>query len=324
MTNKIQTKHLNDVIKSHGQDMTNKVIAITGTTSGTGFICARELAKKGATVILLNRKSQRSQSTFQQLKEAFPEANFDAIDCDLQSLSSVKDAVTTIKNKYNVIDVLVNNAGVMALKDQATEDGYDIQMQTNVLSHFLITKELFPLIKNSSEGRIINHSSMARLGGPLKMEYFEKNGGNLGGNEGEEGSGFGGARWERYHQTKLSNAVFTYGLQAKLNEAGIRNIIPLLAHPGLSRTNLQVTTSEDGGMDADSEFMNQAQSAEDGATGIIRAAMDPEAKPGNFYGPVAGWTGYPDLIEPEDILTDKSNIITYWDGCEKAIGKFEF
>jgi NAD(P)-dependent dehydrogenase (short-subunit alcohol dehydrogenase family) len=325
MTNKIQTQHLLDVIKNHGRDMTNKVVAITGTTSGTGFVCARELAKKGATVILLNRKSQRSQSALQQLKEALPQAKFDAIDCDLQRLESVQEAINTIKNKYEVLDVLINNAGVMALKDQATADGYDIQMQTNVISHFLITKELFSLLKKSKESRIVNHSSMARLGGPLEMKYFEKNGGNLGGDEAEdEAPGFRGPRWERYHQTKLANAVFTYGLQTKLKEASITNVIPLLAHPGLARTNLQVITAEDGGMDANSEFMNQAQSAEDGATGIIRAALDPEAKPGNFYGPKAGWTGYPELIIPEDLLTDKSNINVFWDGCEKAIGKFEF
>ena len=325
MTNEIQTKHLDDVIKNHGQDMTNKVVAITGTTSGTGFVCARELAKKGATVILLNRKSERSQSALQQLKESVPEAKLDGIDCDLQNLASVIEAITAIKSKYDVIDVLVNNAGVMALKDQATVDGYDIQMQTNVISHFLITKELFPLLKKSQKSRIVNHSSMARLGGPLKMEYFEKNGGNLGGDEAEEESpGFRGPRWERYHQTKLANAVFTYALKKKLKEANISNVIPLLAHPGLARTNLQVTTAEDGGMDADSEFMNQAQSAEDGATGIIRAAMDPEAKPGDFYGPIAGWTGYPDLIPPEDLLLDESNITIFWEGCEKAVGKFDF
>ena len=301
MTNQIQTQHLEDVIKNHGQDMTNKVVAITGTTSGTGFICARELAKKGATVILLNRKSERFQTALQQLKESVPEANFDAIDCDLQNLENVRESLDSIKLKYEVIDVLVNNAGVMALKDQATLDGYDIQMQTNVISHFLITKELFPLLKKSKEARIVNHSSMARLGGPLKMEYFEKNGGNLGGDVAEEEtSGLQGPRWERYHQTKLANAVFTYGLEKKLKKANMSNIIPLLAHPGLARTNLQVTTSEDGGMDAKSEFMNQAQSAEDGATGIIRAAMDPEAKAGNFYGPTAGWSGYPDLLTPED------------------------
>ena len=97
----------------------------------------------------------------------------------------------------------------------------------------------------------------------------------------------------------------------------------MLAHPGLSKTKLQVTTAEDGGMDAKSEFMNQAQSAEDGATGIIRAAMDREAKPGDFYGPQQ-WTGYPDLITPEELLYDESNINTFWNGCEKAVGKFEF
>jgi NAD(P)-dependent dehydrogenase (short-subunit alcohol dehydrogenase family) len=324
MTNQSQTKHLNDVIQNHGQDMTNKVVVITGTTSGTGFVCARELAKKGATIILLNRKSERSQSALQQLKESIADANFDAIDCDLQNLASVRVAIESIKSKYDAIDVLVNNAGVMALKDQATVDGYDIQMQTNVISHFLITKALFPLLKRSKAARIVNHSSMARLGGPLKMEYYEKNGGNLGGDEADGDNGFRGPRWERYHQTKLANAVFSYGLKNKLQEANISNVIPLLAHPGLARTNLQVTTAEDGGMDAKSEFMNQAQSAEDGAAGIIRASMDPEAKAGDFFGPTAGWSGYPDLLTPEDLLLDEANIDVNWNGCEKAVGKFEF
>ena len=101
MINQIQTQHLDEVIKNHGQDMTNKVVAITGTTSGTGFVCARELAKKGATIILLNRKSERSQSALQQLKESLPEANYDAIDCDLQNLSSVREAIDSIKAKYD-------------------------------------------------------------------------------------------------------------------------------------------------------------------------------------------------------------------------------
>jgi NAD(P)-dependent dehydrogenase (short-subunit alcohol dehydrogenase family) len=320
-----KTQHLPDVLKNHGQDMTNKVVVITGTTSGTGFVCARELGKKGAKVVLLNRKSTRSDSALQQLREAAPEAMFDAVDCDLQDLSGVRSAIASIRSKYDVVDVLVNNAGVMALKDQATMDGYDVQMQTNVLSHFLITKELFTLLKMSKEARIVNHSSMARLGGPLMLEYFEKNGGNLGGDEPDEESlGFRGPRWERYHQTKLANAVFTYALKQKLENASISNVIPLLAHPGLSRTNLQVTTAKDGGMDADSDFMNQAQSAEDGATGIIRAAMDPKARAGDFYGPTAGWSGYPDPIEPEDLLTDESNIKLFWDGCEKAVGRFGF
>ena len=325
MSNTIQTKHLADVLKNHGQDMTNKVVVITGTTSGTGFVCARELAKLGASLVLLNRKSERSENSLQQLKEAVPGAKFVAVDCDLQNLASVKEAIKSIKSNYKVIDVLVNNAGVMALKDQATVDGYDIQMQTNVISHFLITKELFPLLKKSKAARIVNHSSQARLGGPLMMDYFEKNGGNLGGDEAKDAApGFRGPRWERYHQTKLANAVFTYGLKEKLEKATVKNVIPLLAHPGLALTNLQITTSEDGGMDMKSDFMKMAQSAEDGSTGIIRASIDPEAKAGDFYGPSAGWSGYPDLLTPEEHLLDESNAKTFLNGCEKAVGAFEF
>ncbi|MFK8037050.1 MAG: SDR family NAD(P)-dependent oxidoreductase [Crocinitomicaceae bacterium] len=304
--------------------MTNKVVAITGTTSGTGFVCARELAKKGAAVILLNRKSERSTNSLKQLQEAVSNGSFEAVDCDLQDFESVQTAVNTIKSKYETLDVLVNNAGVMALNDIATKDGYDVQMQTNVLSHFLITKELFPLLRNSKEARIVNHSSGARLGGPLMPQYFEQKGGNLGGDGTEEDNvSFQGPRWERYHQTKLANATFTYGLKEKLEAANITNVIPLLAHPGLAATNLQVTSAENGAMDINSDFMKQAQSPEDGATGIIRATMDEQAKPGHFFGPTEGWSGYPDLLEPEDLLLDKTNVRLNWEGCEKAVGEFE-
>ncbi|MFK7922163.1 MAG: SDR family NAD(P)-dependent oxidoreductase [Bacteroidia bacterium] len=319
----VPTLHLDTVIKNHSQDMTGKVVAITGTTSGTGFICAREVAKKGGTLILLNRKSERSAKALIQLQKDVPEGTFDAIDCDLQSFESVAEAITTIQSKYEVIDVLINNAGVMAIVDKATTDGYDVQMQTNVLSHFLITKALFPLLAKSKQARIVNHSSMARLGGPLEPQYFEARGGNLGGNGTEEESmSFQGPRWARYHQTKLANAAFTYGLKKKLDEANIDNVIALLAHPGLALTNLQVTTVADGGMTTGGDFMSRAQSAEDGATGIIRAAMDPEAQSGNFYGPSAGWKGFPDLLTPEELLYDDANVQVNWLGCEQAVGEF--
>jgi|TARA_R110000737_G_scaffold50895_2_gene71979 NAD(P)-dependent dehydrogenase (short-subunit alcohol dehydrogenase family) len=321
---KIETKHLPDVISKNGRDMANKVVAITGTTSGTGFICARELGKKGATVILLNRESERSQKSLKQLQELVPNGKFEAIECDLQDFTSVKNAMNSIKKSHQVVDVLVNNAGVMALKDAATKDGYDVQMQTNVISHFLITKELFPLLKKSEEARIVNHSSMARLGGPLIEDYFGQNGGNLGGDNAAEGdSNIRGPRWERYHQTKLANAAFTFALKSKLEEAKISNVIPLLAHPGLAATNLQITTAEDGGMDKNADIMKHAQSQEDGAAGIIRCSMDETAKPGNFYGPEAGWSGYPELLTPEELLYDKSNLKVMWEGCEKAVGSFE-
>ena len=324
MENKIETIHLNDVIENHSRDMTGLHVAITGTTSGTGYICARELAKKGATVILLNRESDRSAKAHKQLLEEVPNGKFDPIACDLQSFESVRKATEKITSSYAVLDVLVNNAGVMALPDVATADGYDVQMQTNCISHFLLTRELFPLLKNSKQGRIVNHSSMARLGNPLEEKYFQKTSGNLGGNgTEEENKSFQGPRWERYHQTKLANCAFTYGLKKKLEEANIQHIVPLLAHPGLALTNLQITTANEGGMEANSPLMLQAQTAEDGATGIIRAAMDPDVKPGDFFGPKEGWKGYPDLLTPEDYLYSDSTIQINWEGCEKAVGAFE-
>ena len=272
----IETQHLNDVITNHGRDMSGKVAAVTGTTSGTGYVCARELARKGAHVILLNRESERSANALKNLQNEVPEGKFEAVSCDLQNFDSVRNAASSIKSNHQVLDVLVNNAGVMALKDQATNDGYDVQMQTNVLSHFLLTKELFPLMKKSDQARVVNHSSQARLGGPLKEEYFGQNGGNLGGDGNEEESvNFRGPRWERYHQTKLANCAFTYGLKERLEQANISNVLPLLAHPGLSLTNLQLTTAADGGMEKNSALMDNAQSAEDGATGIIQCIHGP-------------------------------------------------
>jgi NAD(P)-dependent dehydrogenase (short-subunit alcohol dehydrogenase family) len=325
MSSQIPTKYLDQVLENHTQDMTGKVVVITGTTSGTGYVCAKEVAKKGATVVLLNRKSERAEKALHQLKAEVPEGEFDQISCDLQSFESVNNAVESIKSNYEVVDVLVNNAGVMALRDQATPDGYDVQMQTNAISHFLLTKELFPLLQKSNDGRIVNHSSMARLGPPLASEYFEKKGGQLGGDGTEEENfSFRGPRWGRYHQTKLANAAFTYGLKNKLEAANISNVIALLAHPGLAKTELATTSAAVGGMDADAEFMNMAQSAEDGATGIIRAAMDPDAKSGDFFGPSGdGWNGFPELLTPEDLLFEESNVKINWEGCEKAVGRFE-
>ena len=145
-----QTKYLNTVLEHHTQDMSGKVVAVTGTTSGTGYVCARELAKLGATVLLLNRPSKRSERALADLKQEVPAGNFEAIACDLQDFESVRSAATTIRSKFDVLDVLCNNAGVMALPDQATKDGYDVQMQTNAIAPFLLTKELFPLLRKPS------------------------------------------------------------------------------------------------------------------------------------------------------------------------------
>ena len=278
-----------------------KTIAITGTTSGTGFIAAKTVAGKGARTLLLNRKTDRSKKSYDLLKELCPKANFVDIECDLQSFKSVKKAAETIIDSCkDGLDALCNNAGVMALKDQATIDGFDIQMQTNHLSHFLLTKNLLPLLKRAEEkrgeARIVNHTSIARYGAKnLESKYFEKRGGSLGGNGSNIlnkillGMILTNPRWYRYAQTKLANAAFTACLYEKL-QAKNSNIKALIAHPGLAMTDLQSTTVEDGGMGGfmTGKMMGGGQTMEDGAIGIIKCIADPDAMSGDFYGPGSG------------------------------------
>lgn len=316
------TLHLDTVLTQHAQDLTGRVAAITGTTSGTGYVCARELARLGARVILLNRASARATDSLAQLQAEVPEGQFDAVVCDLQDFASVRAAAQTILGRYDRLDILCNNAGVMALADTATTDGYDVQMQTNCISHFLLTQQLFVLLSKSPDGRIVNHSSGARRGPDLDAQYFGQNGGNLGGDgTPEENGSFGGPRWRRYQQTKLANCAFTYGLKQRFDAKGLTNLKALVAHPGLAKTQLQVTTGQAGGMN-DHSIMDRAQSMEDGATGIIRACADPAAQSGDFYGP-SGWTGFPEKLPPEPALFDAENVRINWEGCEAAVGAFE-
>jgi NAD(P)-dependent dehydrogenase (short-subunit alcohol dehydrogenase family) len=318
-----ETRYLAEVIERHTQDMSGKVAAVTGTTSGTGYVCARELARLGATVLLLNRSSERSERALSELRREVPNGKFESIPCDLQDFASVRRAVAAIQGKFEVLDVLCHNAGVMALPDQATQDGYDVQMQTNSISPFLLTKELFPLLVRSNDARIVNHTSMARKGTNHGPEYFGKNGGHLGGDgKPQESANFEGPRWERYHQSKLANCTFTYGLKQRLESAGLSNVKVLIAHPGVARTGLQDTSARSGGMDTNHGVMQHAQTAEDGALGIIRACADPEARSGDFYGP-EGLSGFPANLPPEDLLSDPKNIAICWQGCEAAVGQFE-
>jgi len=313
-------------------DLEGKVVAITGCTSGTGFILARTCAKKGASnILMLNRSSERAQQAEEKVKgfvEDGSKTKVETVACDLQDFASVNEAINTIKSKYEAIDVLCNNAGVMAIADVATKDGYDIQMQTNHLSHFLLTKELFPLLKRArelrGEARIVNHSSLSRSGGPLKSEYFGKNGGDLGGNG--NSMFFGGGKWERYHQTKLANSVFTVALKEKLDVATeLKGIKSVVAAPGLSATNLQVNTNQTGGMNGSMWMMKLAQSAEDGSMPLLSACFDPSTENGDFWEPAnRGGSSGPASKVPHDKHTkDPEMAKLLWEKSEEALGKFE-
>jgi NAD(P)-dependent dehydrogenase (short-subunit alcohol dehydrogenase family) len=319
----IETRFLDALISEHTQDMSGKLVAITGTTTGIGYVCAREIAKLGAEVLLLNRDSERAEKALLSLRTDVPKAVFVPFSCDLQRFDSVRTAIKDIQSSYEVLDVLCNNAGVMALEDLATPDGYDVQMQTNCLSHFLLTKDLFPMLLKSQDGRVVNQTSMARVGDPLDASYFSKRGGDLGGNGTvEEASLYAGPKWQRYHQTKLANCAFSFGLKQRLDAAGIGNVNALLAHPGLAMTNLVSTASTNGEIGSAGALWKHAQSAEDGALGALRACIDPKAKSGDFFGPKQ-LTGFAEHLEPEELLLDAENLRINWEGCEAAVGAFD-
>ena len=304
-----------------------KVFVITGTTSGTGFVAARVTAELGGEVVLVNRPSSRSDDSLRKLKEAAPNGKFVKVDCDLQSFESVRKASKEIKEKYSKIYCLANNAGIMAAPDKATGDGYDIQMQTNHLSHFLLTKQLFPEIQAASDeyqdARIVNHSSGGRNrtpNGTLEEKYFGKNGGNLGGDEVKI---LAGPCFERYFQTKLANSVFTYGLAAKL-KAKSSNIRAVAAHPGISTSNL--ADHLNFGFFA-SIFMPLLatfswQSSEDGTMGLLYGMIHPDARSGALYGPKNNkHKGRAVINPPQPYENDPKQIAMLWRLSEEAIGE---
>eukprot|EP00413_Alexandrium_margalefii_P016889 CAMPEP_0204526544 /NCGR_PEP_ID=MMETSP0661-20131031/8499_1 /ASSEMBLY_ACC=CAM_ASM_000606 /TAXON_ID=109239 /ORGANISM="Alexandrium margalefi, Strain AMGDE01CS-322" /LENGTH=343 /DNA_ID=CAMNT_0051532399 /DNA_START=80 /DNA_END=1111 /DNA_ORIENTATION=+ len=328
----IKSKYYPSYVQNDLPRMDGKTVAITGSTSGTGFICANALAGAGARVIMLNRPSARAEAAVKAVQEAVPGSDVRHVACDLMSFDSVRKAAQQLKSELSELDVLCNNAGIMATKDEATVDGCDTQMQTNHLSHYLLTAELWPLLEKAANGpkgeaRVVNHSSGARNRGgdgkkPLDEKYLQKNGGNLGGDD-LGWTPFSGARWTRYQQTKLANVVFTYALRDRAVAAKSK-VKSLCAHPGLSATNLQVTTSQDGGMgEGFTNFLMSymSQSGEDGTVPLLRCCADPSAKSGDFFGP-AGLTGPTVLMpsEPEEAFCDEASRKMLWEVSAQITG----
>ena len=317
-------------------DVTGKVFVITGTTSGTGYVAARTAAEFGGTVLLLNRKSKRVDDMIRNLTQDVPGGIFEIVECDLQNFESVRKAIQTIQSKYDKIYALVNNAGIMATPDEATVDGYDKQMQTNHLSHFLLTAELFPLLqaeaKANGDARIVNHSSLGRdhtPNGGLEEKYFGRNGGTgkLGDNRLKM---MAGGPFERYFQTKLANSVFTYALHDKIRnssngrQTGTRNIRAVCAHPGGSDTNLADHLQFGFVMNSLMRlvtFMGMMQSPEDGAMGIIKGMMHPDAQSGVLYGPKnSGTKGKAVINKPKNYENNPASMSMLWRTSEAATG----
>eukprot|EP00747_Dinoflagellata_sp_TGD_P047178 gnl/TRDRNA2_/TRDRNA2_144858_c0_seq2.p1 gnl/TRDRNA2_/TRDRNA2_144858_c0~~gnl/TRDRNA2_/TRDRNA2_144858_c0_seq2.p1 ORF type:complete len:487 (-),score=69.15 gnl/TRDRNA2_/TRDRNA2_144858_c0_seq2:47-1507(-) len=285
-------RYYNDLVESlpslHG-----KCVAITGTTSGLGYWAAMATARKGAScLIMLNRESSRSKAAELEVKQAASGTEVMTVPCDLQSFASVREAAESVKRiaeRFGGLDVLSLNAGIMTQPDERTVDGFDVMMQTNHLSHFLLTKWVMPSLHAAAaagkEVRIVTHSSIARAGGPIsqKLEYYLKSSaGNLGG-DGQS------AKSERYHQTKLANIAMAMELAQKFRSPEYSNFKALSAAPGVSATDL------DFGLPR--QLMDVAfLSAADGSCSLLTAMFDPSAESGDFYEPESLFNGPPTKV----------------------------
>ena len=317
-----------------------KTVVVTGASSGIGRAFALTCARSGAAlVVTLDRPSARANEAREALRCACEEggAEFRGVDCDLTSLASARRASAEVLAIVNAraeggggtIDVLALNAGIMAAPFEATEDGYDQQVQTNVLSHFLLTKLLAPALGRAKDARVISQSSLAaKQGRWLRRETFEK------APTCWEPFSWPYARnaWAVYAQTKLANLAFTEGLRQRLDAAGITNVKAIACHPGVAATELQVRTSENpgplGSLVGIVPYFIKFQSAEDGALPLLRAAFGADVKSGDFIVP-SGWfqiTGPPKTIPIRSwsyataYLTD-AGVSLAWTACERAVGE---
>jgi threonine dehydratase len=284
-----------------------KIYAITGTTSGTGYYTARAaIQKNAAAVLLLNRPSTRAVKSETKLKQFAAKqgskSRIYTIHCDLQKFDTVHSAAEIINrhcSAFGGLDGLLNNAGIMAAPDKRTMDGFDVQMQTNHLSHFLLTKLLMPSLKMAAktrgESRIVQHSSGARnvkraLGeakGNLEKQFFAKC------QEGSLGGDNLGACFNRYHQTKLSNTVFAIALHKVLKGMGV-NVKSIVCEPGVAATDLVSNLSMEhrkAGNDISSAISNGnaafpgVQSAADGSCSLIMASFANNVNSGDMFMP---------------------------------------
>jgi len=291
-----------------------KTIVITGCSQGLGYVTASTVVKKGGFVILLNRKSERSNESFKAISKDAIGLPPKLIECDLLSFESVRDACQKVRDatRENGIDVLCCNAGIMLQDDKASTDGYDITASTNMLSHFLLTKELFPELEKASnrtngDARIVTMSSGSAYGAPaFDPTFFKRRGGNLGGDK---------ASYERYHQSKLANLLFTAALDDKLRVTNSR-VKAISCTPGICGTNMFTRVS--------GSPKSSVPSTEDGSLAQLKCVFDQTVDSGDLWGPKFGEPGLTKtLLGPPRILVDQDSKTALWKVCEEAVGLFE-
>ena len=287
-------------------DLGGKVCVVTGANSGLGREIARALAANGAEVIMACRNPTKAAEAERAILARHPQARLTQVTLDLASLASVRRAAEQIRAAHDHLDVLVNNAGLMALDRAMTEDGFEMQFGVNHLGHFVITAELLPPLLATPGSRIANMSSMGHRGGHIDFANLNA----------ERSYG----RWPAYFQSKLANLLFTAELDRRLRAATGHSTMALAAHPGGTRTDLG---AEGSGLAAklwQSVAPLVMQPVGAGAQPMLRAVTDPAAEGGQFYGCRFMTFGAPVLETPSRSARDPADAARLWDESARLTG----
>ena len=252
-------------------DQSGRVAVVTGANSGLGLITARDLARAGARVVLACRDTDKGADAMREITARAPEADAELAALDLASLDSVRSFAREFSDAHDGLDLLVNNAGVMAPPRRTTRDGFELQFGTNHLGHFALTGLLLSALDGRSDARVITVSSTAHRMGRINFDDLN----------GERRY----RRWRAYCQSKLANLLFALELDRRLKASGSA-LKSIAAHPGYAATNLQSAAAPmlDRAVMAATNLL-LAQDAEIGALSLLYAATEPGLKGGAYVGP---------------------------------------
>ena len=293
-------------------DLGGKTIVVTGANSGLGFEASRAFARKGARVVLACRNVEKAAAARDDILASAPRANVEMRALDLASLASVRAFADSLVSNHERLDVLCNNAGVMALPRRETADGFEMQLGTNHLGHFALTGLLLPLLKRTSGARVVTQSSGAHRMG--RIEFDDLHGRRY------------YARWRAYGQSKLANLLFAYELQRRLENEGV-GVISVACHPGYAATELQFAAARMEGAAWMEHLFSLANRlfAQDAATGslpMLYAATVSDVHGGDYIGPdgLGEFWGYPVKVHSSPASHDARAAAHLWEVSQDLTG----
>ncbi|ADB49497.1 oxidoreductase [Conexibacter woesei] len=289
-------------------DQSGRLAVVTGANSGLGLITAKELGRSGAHVVLACRDTAKGEAAAREIRGAAPQATIEVAALDLGSLASVRDFAERFTGEHDRLDLLVNNAGVMAPPRRTTADGFELQLGTNHLGHFALTGLLIEQLRAQDGARVVTLSSGAHRFGAIDFDDLQR----------ERSYN----RWRAYGQSKLANLMFAFELDRRLRAAG-SGLLSVAAHPGYAATHLQsaaAPTVDRVIMKATNALF--AQSAEMGALPTLYAATAPSVAGGDFIGPdgFAEQRGHPEVVRGNAASRDEAVAARLWSVSEELTG----